>query len=156
MEVIRAFIGIFKQYLLRTLKVQRKAHPTMDKNIETYSSLEISWSPLVSLTFGTILYDKMLAQYEIQQGLEIRGFWFQKKTVQLKTALREVYTYVLKGLFFQKTVQLQGFSVSWGYCYVVQCTLYSVIQDHSVKRWLPDDCLMTTWRLPDDCVMTAW
>jgi hypothetical protein len=33
---------------------------------------------------------------EVQQGLEIRGFWFKKKTVQLKTALREVYTYVLK------------------------------------------------------------
>ena len=41
---------------------------------------------------------------KIQQGLEIRGFWFQKKTVQLKTALHEVYTYVLKGIFFQKTV----------------------------------------------------
>ena len=40
----------------------------------------------------------------LQQGLEIRGFWFQKKTVQLKTALREVYTYVLNGIFFQKTV----------------------------------------------------
>jgi hypothetical protein len=38
----------------------------------------------------------------LQQGLEIRGFWFQKKTVQLKTALHEVYTYVLKGFFFQK------------------------------------------------------
>ena len=48
----------------------------------------------------------------LQQGLEIHGFWFQKKTVQLKTALREVYTYVLNGIFFQKTVQLQGFSVS--------------------------------------------
>ena len=45
----------------------------------------------------------------VQQGLEIRGFWFQKKTVQLKTALREVYTYVLNGIFFQKTVYLQGF-----------------------------------------------
>ena len=45
----------------------------------------------------------------IQQGLEIRGFWFQEKTVQLKTALREAYTYVLKGFFFQKTVYLQGF-----------------------------------------------
>ena len=42
--------------------------------------------------------------YEVQQGLEIRGFWFLKKTVQLKTALREVYTYVLNGIFFQKTV----------------------------------------------------
>ena len=41
---------------------------------------------------------------KIQQGLEIRCFWFQKKTVQLKTALHEVYTYVLKGIFFQKTV----------------------------------------------------
>ena len=59
----------------------------------------------------------------LQQGLEIRGFWGQKKTVQLKTALREVYTYVLKGIFFQKTVQLQGFSVSQGYCYVVWCTI---------------------------------
>ena len=46
---------------------------------------------------------------EIQQGLEIRGFWFQKKTVQLKTVLREVYTYVLNEIFFQKTVYLQGF-----------------------------------------------
>ena len=40
----------------------------------------------------------------IQQGLEIRGFWFQKKTVLRKTVLREVYTYVLKWNFFQKTV----------------------------------------------------
>ena len=46
---------------------------------------------------------------ELQQGLEIHCFWFQKKTVQLKTALREVYTYVLKGFFLQKTVHLQGF-----------------------------------------------
>ena len=38
----------------------------------------------------------------VQQGLEIRGFWFQKKTVQLKTALLEVYTYVLKGICFPK------------------------------------------------------
>ena len=47
--------------------------------------------------------------FNVQQGLEIRGFWFQKKTVQLKTVLREVYTYVLNGIFFQKTVYLQGF-----------------------------------------------
>ena len=47
--------------------------------------------------------------FSLQQGLEIRGFWFQKKTVQLKTALCEVYIYVLKGIFFQKTVYLQGF-----------------------------------------------
>jgi hypothetical protein len=46
---------------------------------------------------------------QVQQGLEIRGFWFQKKTVQLKTALHEVYTYVLKGILFKKTVYLQGF-----------------------------------------------
>ena len=45
----------------------------------------------------------------VQQGLEIRGFWFLKKTLQLKTALHEVYIYVLKGLFFQKNVYLQGF-----------------------------------------------
>ena len=47
--------------------------------------------------------------FKVQQGLEIRGFWFQEKTVQLKTALREVYTYVLKRFFLQKTVHLQGF-----------------------------------------------
>jgi hypothetical protein len=41
---------------------------------------------------------------KLQQGLEIRGFWVQKKTVQLKTALRKVYNYVLNGIFFQKTV----------------------------------------------------
>ena len=46
---------------------------------------------------------------ELQQGLEIRGFWVQKKTVQSKTVLREVYTYVLNDIFFQKTVYLQGF-----------------------------------------------
>jgi hypothetical protein len=45
----------------------------------------------------------------LQQGLEIRCFWFQKNTVQLKTALHEVYTYVLNGISFQKTVYLQGF-----------------------------------------------
>ena len=44
---------------------------------------------------------------QIQQGLEIRGFWFQKKTVQLKTVLREVYTYVPNDFF--ETVYLQGF-----------------------------------------------
>ena len=46
----------------------------------------------------------LLEYFILQQGLEIRGFWFQKKPVQLKTALREVYAYVLKGIFFQKTV----------------------------------------------------
>ena len=45
----------------------------------------------------------------VQQGLEIRGFWFQKKTVQLKTVLLEVYTYVLNDIFFQKSVYLRGF-----------------------------------------------
>ena len=46
--------------------------------------------------------DQNLKKIQLQQGLEIRCFWFQKKTVQLKTALHEVYTYVLKGIFFQK------------------------------------------------------
>ena len=45
----------------------------------------------------------------LQQGLEIHGFWFQKKTVQRKTVLHEVFTYVLNEIFFQKTVYLQGF-----------------------------------------------
>ena len=38
----------------------------------------------------------------LHQGLEIHGFWFQKKTVQRKTVLREVYTYVLNEIFFSK------------------------------------------------------
>ena len=45
----------------------------------------------------------------VQQGHEIRCFLFQKKTVQLKTVLREVYTYVLNEIFLQKTVYLHGF-----------------------------------------------
>jgi hypothetical protein len=40
--------------------------------------------------------------FNIQQGLGIRGFWFQKKTVLLKTVLHEVYTYVLNDIFFKK------------------------------------------------------
>ena len=56
-----------------------------------------------------VLFSGYKHKKKIQQGLEIRGFWFQKKTVQLKTVLREVYTYVLNGFFFQKTVYLQGF-----------------------------------------------
>ena len=60
----------------------------------------------------------------------MRGFWFQKKTVQLKTALREVYTYVLNGFFFQKTVYLQGFWPKSAYLkvtvmqYSVHCKMY--------------------------------
>ena len=45
----------------------------------------------------------------VQQGLEIRGFWFQKKTVQLKTVLREVYTYVLNEIFFKKQCIFKAF-----------------------------------------------
>ena len=70
-------------------------------------------------------FSKLSYIFLIQQGLEIRGFWFQKKTVQLKTALREVYTYVLKGFFFAKNRAssrlLAKIRVSQGYCYVVQC-----------------------------------
>ena len=53
--------------------------------------------------------DFRILETNLQKDLEIRGFWFQKKTVHLKTVLHEVYTYVLKGIFFQKTVYLQGF-----------------------------------------------
>ena len=53
---------------------------------------------------------KLMQNYlDLQQGLEIHGFWFQEKNVQLKTVLREVYTYVLNEIFIQKTVYLQGF-----------------------------------------------
>ena len=60
-----------------------------------------------SLCFARM--NSLISYFLLQQGLEIRGFWFQKKTVQLKTVLREVYTYVLNGIFFQKAVYLQGF-----------------------------------------------
>ena len=55
-------------------------------------------------TFGLWKIGPIVIEIGVQQGLEIRGFWFQKKTVQRKTVLREVYTYVLKWIFFQKTV----------------------------------------------------
>ena len=32
------------------------------------------------------------------------------------------YTYVLKDFFFKKQCNLKAFSVSWGYCYLIQCT----------------------------------
>ena len=32
----------------------------------------------------------LLYRFGVQQGLEMRGFWFQKKSVQLKTAFLEV------------------------------------------------------------------
>ena len=41
-----------------------------------------------------LLYGGFHLHLLVQQGLEIRGFWFQKKTVQRKTVLHEVYTYV--------------------------------------------------------------
>ena len=66
---------------------------------------------------------------KIQQGLEIRCFWFQKKTVQLKTALREVYTYVLRGFFFSKTVYLQGFQPESVYLKVT-------VMQYSVHSWV--------------------
>ena len=60
----------------------------------------------------------------LQQGLEIRGFWFQKKTVQLKTLLREVYTYVLYEIFFSKnrvsSRHLFKIRATWGYTYVLK------------------------------------
>ena len=60
---------------------------------------------------------------QLQQGLEIRGFWFQEKTVQRETVLREVYTYVLNEIFFSKNSVssrlLFKIRVSWGYTYVL-------------------------------------
>ena len=72
----------------------------------------------------------------------MRGFWFQEKTVQLKTALREVYTYVLNGFFFSKNRVsarlLVKISVSQGYCYVIQCTLYYIFAiEEKDKKEMP-------------------
>ena len=67
--------------------------------------------------------------WDVQQGLEIRCFWFQKKTVQLKTVLCEVYNYVLKEIFLQKTVYLQGFAQNPCFMRLHLCTngdLYSL------------------------------
>ena len=63
----------------------------------------------------------------VQQGLEMRGFWSQKKTVQLKTALREVYTYVLNGFFFQKLCICKAFGQNPCISRLLLCsTVYSV------------------------------
>ena len=73
-------------------------------------------SKILKLTVGE------LSQFEkkkyVQQGLEIRGFLFQEKTVQLKTVLHEVYIYVLIEIFFQETVYLQGFCSKSAFCEV--------------------------------------
>ena len=45
----------------------------------------------------TYKVSNQMSTFVLQQGLEIRRFWFQKRTVQLKTALCEVYAYVLNG-----------------------------------------------------------
>ena len=65
----------------------------------------------------------------------MRGFWFQGKTVQLKTALLEVYTYVLNEFLFQKTVYLQGFWPKSVYLKVTVmqysvCILYTYTKVH--------------------------
>ena len=54
------------------------------------------------IAFGIVSMVVRFTLLDIQQGLEIRGFWVQKKTVQSKTVLREVYTYVLNDIFFSK------------------------------------------------------
>jgi hypothetical protein len=51
------------------------------------------FSPLLFFQFQLlstvdIIQSKVISL--VQQGLEMRGFWFQKKSVQLKTVLREV------------------------------------------------------------------
>ena len=53
--------------------------------------------PEIKVTPKKEIAGKKNPPHSIQQGLEIRSFWFKEKTVQLKTALHEVYTYVLKG-----------------------------------------------------------
>ena len=72
---------------------------SVDSQLQTYQICDGQYFYNLFVAFLT-----SSSRIEVQQGLEIRGFWFQKKTVQLKTALREVYTYVLKRIFFQKTV----------------------------------------------------
>ena len=71
-------------------------------------ALDFEVDPVVQLGFSLTILSNWYLLW-VQQGLEIRCFWFQKKTVQLKTVLHEVYTYVLNEIFFQKTVYLQGF-----------------------------------------------
>ena len=68
-----------------------------DRRIEGSSVTIINFLLFDSFDMESI-YDKFCwkrstAEYHVQQGLEIRCFWFQKNTVQLKTALCEVYTY---------------------------------------------------------------
>ena len=77
---------------------------SLDEYMHTIFSFKV-----VRKILGINIFFIIAFQLHVQQGLEIRCFWFQKNTVQLKTALREVYTYVLNGIFSQKTVYLQGF-----------------------------------------------
>jgi hypothetical protein len=65
----------------------------------------------------------------------MRGFWFQKKSVQLKTALRDVIIY-----FFQKirvsARLLAKICVSQGYCYVVYIYYYCGASEKKKSRKL--------------------
>ena len=49
----------------------------------------------------------------------------RKKTAQLKTALREVYAYVLKGISFQKAVYLLGV---WPKFVYLKVTIFMVLR----------------------------
>ena len=42
-----------------------------------------------AITYGDLIFIPLILK-QVQQGLEMRGFWFQKKSVQLKTAFLEV------------------------------------------------------------------
>ena len=78
--------------------------------------------------FGNFVFGFFIVS--VQQGLEIHGFWFQKKTVQLKTVLREVYTYVLNEIFFTKTVYLQGFCSKSAYpkCFIKYFSFFVAVK----------------------------
>ena len=110
--------------------------------------------------------------FRLQQGLEIHCFWFQKKTVQRKTVLREVYTYVVKWIFFSKNrvtsrflfkIRVSQVLLEPFYTMVV-LYLYLVHKDDSLMTlwwlwWLSDDSndsLISLWWFSDESLMNLW
>ena len=78
-----------------------------------------------------------LTEAKVQQGLEMRGFWFQKKTVQLKTLLREVYTYVLNEIFFKKQCIFKAFVQNPRFMRLYLCTkgdFYCLFSSPSISK----------------------
>ena len=85
--------------------------PTLMTLMKAYANGSISRQYFFDTTYFHLLLGlrSRSSKSWLQQGLEIRGFLFQKKTVQRKTALLEAYTYVVKWFFFKKPCSFKAF-----------------------------------------------